>query len=210
MRAVRDAGHEVGVHTYDHVRWQDGVSRQDAAWTRQEMERARASFRQVFGFDPTIHGAAGWQMNAHAFRLTAELGFDISSDTRGVCPFLPVQDGQPIGCPQLPTTLPTLDEMVGVDGVTEQNVARHLLERTHTVPRQGHVFTLHAELEGLRWAPILETLLIGWRAQNYTLVPLGEYFRWLPNRDLPKHLVHARDIPGRSGTVMVQGPRIGD
>src|SRR6516164_3464374 len=26
MRSVRDAGFEVGVHCYDHVRWQDGVA----------------------------------------------------------------------------------------------------------------------------------------------------------------------------------------
>src|SRR5258705_5011635 len=25
MRSVRDAGHEVGIHTYDHVEWQDPV-----------------------------------------------------------------------------------------------------------------------------------------------------------------------------------------
>src|SRR3990167_10026254 len=26
MRAVRDAGHEVGIHCYDHIRWQDGLA----------------------------------------------------------------------------------------------------------------------------------------------------------------------------------------
>ena len=26
MRSVRDAGHEVGIHCYDHVRWQDGLA----------------------------------------------------------------------------------------------------------------------------------------------------------------------------------------
>ncbi|MGB6450847.1 MAG: hypothetical protein WBE92_08855, partial [Steroidobacteraceae bacterium] len=31
MRAVRDAGFEVGVHCHDHVRWQDGVRRAGAA-----------------------------------------------------------------------------------------------------------------------------------------------------------------------------------
>ena len=36
MRQARDAGHEVGIHTYDHVKWQDGVAHQSAEWTRPE------------------------------------------------------------------------------------------------------------------------------------------------------------------------------
>ena len=27
MRGVRDAGFEIGIHCWDHVRWQDGVAR---------------------------------------------------------------------------------------------------------------------------------------------------------------------------------------
>ena len=45
MRRVRDAGFEVGLHTYDHVRWQDTVAGADAAWTRTEMERGIARLR---------------------------------------------------------------------------------------------------------------------------------------------------------------------
>src|ERR1700686_4899548 len=33
MRAVRDQGFEVGIHTWDHIRWQDGIGAADAAWT---------------------------------------------------------------------------------------------------------------------------------------------------------------------------------
>src|SRR5512142_3003568 len=40
MRAVRDAGHETGIHCYDHVRWQDGIAHADFDWTRREMIRA--------------------------------------------------------------------------------------------------------------------------------------------------------------------------
>ena len=36
------------------------------------------------------HGAAGWQMNVHAWRRTQRLGFDYCSDSRGTHPFLPV------------------------------------------------------------------------------------------------------------------------
>jgi hypothetical protein len=75
-----------------------------------------------------------------------------------------------VACPQFPTTLPTLDEMVGLEGVTEANVAERLLEKTAD-PRD-HVFTLHAELEGMKLLPAFERLLEGWKAQGYNLVPL--------------------------------------
>src|SRR5580693_9558439 len=39
MRSVYDDGFEVGLHTYDHVRWQDYVATATPAWTRVEFER---------------------------------------------------------------------------------------------------------------------------------------------------------------------------
>ena len=112
MRQTRDAGFEVGVHTWDHIRWQDGVAEADAQWTKQEMERACERFEEIFGEPPRVHGAAGWQMNRHAYRLTQTLGFDYCSDTRGEHPFVPLYEAELIACPQLPTTLPTLDELL--------------------------------------------------------------------------------------------------
>ena len=52
---------------------------------------------------------------------------------------------------QLPTTLPTLDELIGVDGADEGNVARGAARAQRR--RHDHVFTLHAELEGGTLAP---------------------------------------------------------
>jgi undecaprenyl phosphate-alpha-L-ara4FN deformylase len=51
-------------------------------------------------------------MNRHALRLTQRLGFCYASDCRGKFPFIPVIDGEIVLCPQLPTTLPTLDELL--------------------------------------------------------------------------------------------------
>src|SRR6185369_5938181 len=82
LRRVRDAGFEVGIHTWDHVKWQDGVNGADAEWTEEQMALAVERFRSVFGDDPAVHGAAGWQMNVHAYRRTQALGFDYASDTR--------------------------------------------------------------------------------------------------------------------------------
>jgi peptidoglycan/xylan/chitin deacetylase (PgdA/CDA1 family) len=211
MRAVRDAGFEVGIHTWDHTRWQDGVAAADAEWTRREMTRACERFTDVFKAEPRTHGAAGWQMNVHALRLTQRLGFEYCSDGRGTHPHLPVWNAELIRCPQFPTTLPTLDELIGRDGIAQDNVAAHLLERTREPSARGHVYTLHAELEGQRLAPAFEQLLLGWKAQGWQLVAMRTLYESVQAMALPRCEVRAGEVPGRSGTLLVQGPEfLGD
>ncbi|MBN9422315.1 MAG: 4-deoxy-4-formamido-L-arabinose-phosphoundecaprenol deformylase [Candidatus Accumulibacter sp. 66-26] len=205
LRAVRDAGFEVGIHCWDHVRWQDGVALAENAWVEVEMTRASKRFEEIFGERPRTHGAAGWQMNRHALRLTQRLGFTYSSDGRGSHPFIPVIDGEIVACPQLPTTLPTLDELIGVDDITVDNVAERLLQLT-AASEQDQVFTMHAELEGMKLAGVLDQLLAGWRAQGYELVATRDLYAALDLKKLPRHEVRFEEIPGRSGTLMVQGP----
>src|SRR5271167_4940162 len=151
MRSVRDAGFEVGLHTYDHVRWQDHVAKASAAWTRVEFERGMSAFERVFGSYPQSHAAAGWQINVHALELEREYGLAFASDTRGRTPFWPLLPQGVSSCPQLPTTLPTFDELLGRDGIDESNIADTVFQ----LSQQGagtpandplHVFTLHAEL----------------------------------------------------------------
>jgi len=206
LRRVRDDGFEVGIHTWDHVRWQDGVADAGAAWTEREMRRAFERFGEIFGEPARTHGAAGWQMNRHAWRLTQRLGFDYCSDTRGTHPFVPILNGEIIACPQLPTTLPTLDELIGTDGITADNVAEHVLGLTAAPPPSGHVYTLHAELEGMKLMPAFERLLDGWVGQGYQLLSLRDYFDGLETKSLPRHTVSPGEIAGRSGTLALQGP----
>jgi len=197
MRAVKAAGFEVGVHCWDHARWQDNVTSKDADWTEREMQRAFDRFKEVFGSDCSVHGAAGWQLNRHA-AWYEERHCSYASDTRGREPFRPLWDGVAIGCPQLPTTLPTLDELVGV----ENNVAGRILELTKE--KKNHVFTAHAELEGGDWHGILDALLSGWRDQGYELVSLKSLYESLDVASLPRSEVVLGEVPGRSGTLAIQ------
>jgi len=216
LRRVRDEGFEVGIHTWDHVKWQDGVASADEAWTHWQMALARQRFLEVFGEEPAVHGAAGWQMNIHAYRRTQSLGFRYASDTRGTHPFMPVIRAEIVACPQFPTTLPTLDELIGLDGVTEANVAEALLARTAVGDRSqldagcalspNHVYTLHAELEGMKLASIFEKLLEGWKSQGYALVAMRELVAGIEAAKLPLHSVTQSPVPGRSGTLAAQGP----
>jgi peptidoglycan/xylan/chitin deacetylase (PgdA/CDA1 family) len=204
MRNVRDAGFETGIHCYDHIRWQDHVAGKEAKWTQREMQRAVDRYTEIFGEAPKSHAAAGWQTNRYALRQTQRLGFDYSSDTRGTRPFIPTWDAEIIACPQLPTTLPTLDELIGRDGITIENVAQHLLDITRAPSETGHVYTLHAELEGQKWMPIFEQLLQGWHKQGYELVSMRQYLQGFKVADLPRFEVKPGTVEGRSGTLAVQ------
>jgi undecaprenyl phosphate-alpha-L-ara4FN deformylase len=144
-------------------------------------------------------------MNPHALRLTQRLGFSYSSDCRGRHPFIPVWNAEIVNCPQLPTTLPTLDELIGVDGIDEHNVHERLLALTREAPANGHVFTLHAELEGMKLLPVFEKLLLGWQAQGYKLTTLRDLAASLDPYYLPRHEILWGGVPGRSGELLVQG-----
>ncbi|MGA8865212.1 MAG: polysaccharide deacetylase family protein [Gallionella sp.] len=205
MRMVKVAGFEVGIHCYDHIRWQDHVASKDAEWTRRELQLAVDRYAEIFGEPPHAHAAAGWQMNRHALRMMQQLGFQYSSDTRGTHPFIPTWRTEIIACPQLPTTLPTLDELMNRDGITPDNVAQHILKLTENVPTTGQVYTLHAELEGGKWLPIFEQLLQGWEAQGYELVSMQQYLKALDVTSLPHHEVVMREVEGRVGTLAAQG-----
>ncbi len=207
MRSVRDAGFETGIHCYDHIRWQDSVAGKDAEWTRNELQRAADRYTEIFGEAPQAHAAAGWQTNLHALRLTQRMGFEYSSDARGTHPFIPTLQAEIIACPQLPTTLPTLDELLNRDGIVRENVAQRILQLTETPLPTGHVFTLHAELEGGKLLPVFERLLEGWKAQSYELVSLRQYLQGLDAKALPRHEVVMREVDGRVGTLASQGER---
>jgi len=219
MRRTRDEGYEVGIHCWDHVRWQDGVANANASWTLDEMTRAQNRFCDIFKTPAKTHGAAGWQMNTHALRLTQSMGFDYCSDGRAIgvtgVPHYPVVNGEIISCPQLPTTLPTLDELIGLNGVNEHNVHQTLLavsakNAANSPPVKGfekapQVFTLHAELEGLAFLPVTEKLIQAWQADGYTLVSTDTIAAMLDRTTLPYFVATNAEIVGRSGTLLTQG-----
>jgi peptidoglycan/xylan/chitin deacetylase (PgdA/CDA1 family) len=210
MRGVRDGGFEVGLHTYDHVRWQDYVAGASAAWTRSEFERGMHAFERVFGSYPQSHAAAGWQINAHALELEREYKLRYASDTRGRTPFRPLVGGSRSSCPQLPTTLPTFDELLGRDGIEESSLAEVVFqlsnEHAAATPNRLQVFTLHAELEGMLLLNSFESLLRKWQAAGATLTSMAGIHERAILAPLPDQTVVMGEVPGRSGLLAIQPP----
>lgn len=208
LRETAKRGHEVGIHVHDHVEWQDRVAHADEAWTRREFLRACEVFEDVFHLAPRTHGAAGWQTNLHLLRLEREFGFTHASDVRGSTPFVPAIGDEAIAGPavaQWPTTLPTLDELVGHAQLGTRDPVDFLLDATASTAQQNHVYTLHAELEGAAYVDAFTRLLRGWQEQGRTFVTLAECAAQTPRATLPLATIVEGEVPGRSGTLSVQG-----
>ncbi|GAC1452854.1 MAG: polysaccharide deacetylase family protein [Steroidobacteraceae bacterium] len=204
MRGIARRGFEVGVHTWDHVRWQDGVGRASEPWTRRELTLARDQFAEVFGHAPQVHGAAGWQMNRYVPALQQELGFRYASDTRGSGPFLPALADGPGTVPQMPTTLPTFDELIGRPDLNNADPVDHLLSITDGRRGRDELFTLHAELEGGAYLAAFERLLRAWRQRAASLTDLRSYAARLTPQTLPRCRIVSGTVAGRSGELAVQ------
>ena len=176
--------------------------------TMAEFERGMQAFQQVFGFAPKTHAAAGWQINAYGLELEREYALDFASDTRGRTPFWPLLEGGGSSCLQLPTTLPTFDELLGRDGIDETNLAQAVYERSLAQAGGGHpqVFTLHAELEGLLLLGAFDALLQKWRAAGAQISCMGDLHAHVMAQTLPRQSVIMGQVAGRSGLLALQAP----
>jgi peptidoglycan/xylan/chitin deacetylase (PgdA/CDA1 family) len=204
MRSVQLEGHEAGILALDPVRWLKRIGRADEAWTADAMRHAHERYEDIFGVPALTRGAPGWRMNRHAFRYTQRLGYRHCSDTRGDGPFIPVVNGEIAACPQLPTTLPALDELLA-GGLDPDQAVRRLNELARGAPASGHVYTLRSEVEGTVFAPVLRSLLAAWRALGFALVPLREYGADLDLAHLPRRVVVEQPVAGLRGAVACAG-----
>ena len=205
MRLARDAGFEVGIHTWNRARWERNALTADNRWIESEMAKACAKFEELLSEAPKAHAAAGWRMNRHALRLTQRLGFSYASDCRGSHPFIPVIDGELVACPQLPTTLPTLDELLVLEPRYSPEQAVDRIAQLTKAIAGDHVFTLRAELEGMKFVDAFERLLGAWKSNDHLLVPLRDIRATLDPGALPRHTVGLENTPGRNGARLTQG-----
>jgi peptidoglycan/xylan/chitin deacetylase (PgdA/CDA1 family) len=206
LRSVRDAGFETGIHCLNHYRWQDHVHTMGAAAVRAEFEAACAEFHRIFGTPAVTAGAPGWQANADSRDAYERAGLLYASDTRGREPFFARIGGRTFTTLEIPSTLPTLDELMGRPEYPDDRLVPHLLSLLR--PDVLNVYTLHAEIEGMGRRTIFLQLLAELARAGVEVVSLEETARdLLAVRDtIPVCELRQAGIDGRSGLVAVQGP----
>lgn len=195
VRRIRDAGHEVVPHGWDHRRWQDRLPRYPGGKLRDEFRRMLDAATGILGAAPRGFGAPAWLVSPELLALEEEAGFAWAADTRGRQPFLPELDGRAYGVPQLPVTLPTLDESLGTRD--PEVFVDEVLSRMRGQPDYC-CFAAHAETEGLAFRKPFERLL---RSLERPTAPLGE----TPRDGLPRRPIVLQRVEGRPYDVCGEG-----
>jgi peptidoglycan/xylan/chitin deacetylase (PgdA/CDA1 family) len=200
---IVSAGHELAAHGFNHRRWQDRLERLDDAQIRAEVAAAVEVCRCVSGRSPKGFGAPGWQCTPGSLRAVEAAGFSYASDTRGQRPFFPRIGEETLRTLQLPTTFPTLDEVLGFQGMREEDFLRAI--RSGIGNPAGGVVTLHAEMEGRGHLSVAGDLLEALAAEGSACIPLAQMAESIltpeGRAEIPAAEIVHRSIRGRAGTV---------
>lgn len=201
MRQARDAGHEVGLHAWDHHGWQANAGRWSEAKLIEQIRQGVDTLSDILGEKVECSAAAGWRADARVIEAKQAFGFRYNSDCRGSRLFRPLlADGTP-GTPQIPVDLPTFDEIVGPI-VAARDFNAFILD--HFRPHQLNTYTIHAEVEGILMARDFRQLLADARQRNIDFKPLGDLLPEFFNT-LPVGRVERGSLDGREGWLGVQG-----
>jgi len=193
-------GHETGLLSDLRAPWR----RPDAASLAARLMAARAAFHDACGGEVRLHASIGEHALPERLRLVQRLGFSMSCDTRGQHPFVPVWNGEIIRCLQLPTTLPTIDEL-GRPEIASEPILARLLELTALPAPAGHLFSLSADRMDAKTRTLLESLLTGWREQGHEAVSVQALAAKLDIDKLPRHEVVLGTLPGSRDPAPMQG-----
>ncbi len=208
IQAVARAGHETGLHGWDHVGWQDGLDRWPAERIRREYGRAHEEYERLFGSSAQASAAPGWTVNVRSLEIEEERRLLYTSNSRGGSAFFPRANGRVFRTLEIPSTLPTLDETLAWPGMPgEEDQRRFFCE----APRATEVHTIHAEVEGRSKLSLFARILEGWMEGGITFVTLGELAREILDRreQVPVRRLVRTTLPGRGGTVATGWPEIG-
>jgi undecaprenyl phosphate-alpha-L-ara4FN deformylase len=200
MRATARAGHESGVHAWDHVSWHDHLDQWALEKIRDEYGKAHEEHRRIFGSPARASAAPGWTANARSLDVESRFSLLYTSNTRGGSPFFPSAGGRVFPTLEIPSTLPTLDETLAwPDLETDEDQ----LAFYRDAARGTQVHTIHVEVEGRSKLPLFCRILDAWIAAGVSFVPLEDLAR---DAEADKDRIPVRELArvrlsGRGGRV---------
>jgi peptidoglycan/xylan/chitin deacetylase (PgdA/CDA1 family) len=155
-------------------------------------------FEKLSGRKPLSCAAPGWQISSVSLEVQEEAGLEYCSDTRGRSPFLPVFEGRSYTPVQIPSTLPTMDEILGLPGIDDDSIGDVWLNGMNN---EWNVLTVHAEMEGLSKIGVFEKFIIKAKENGTVFYTLADYARDSAPGECN---IEIGTITGRAGTLASQ------
>lgn len=200
LRRTVAEGHELGIHGHDHVYWHDYILTLSQAEVGREIDRALGAFEEILGSAPLGFAAPGWQCGESSLAALERGPFRYHSSTRGSHPYRPRIGAVEGRLPEIPTTLPTVDELLG-EGIEEKRLLEIYVDSLGKSALD--VLTVHAEVEGGPYVDFFSRLLER-LSGRVRFRRLGDVAAEIERAPLPVCPVVQGTRPGRAGTVSCQ------
>lgn len=194
-------GHEIGLHAWDHQAWQAHIDTMTEEDIRLVLRKGFDMLTNITGTPPTCSAVPAWRCTDSVLLAKAEFPFVYNSDCRGNSIFRPVVDGKTLPQPQIPVSMPTYDEAIGMNGITPANYNEFMLSQVK--PDRLNVLTIHAEVEGIACATLFADFLKAANDRGILFVPLGELLR--ETGHIASGMIARTSFPGREGWISFQG-----
>ena len=202
IRSVSDAGHEVGLHAWDHHAWQAHIDTMGGDAIHRYLDRGVDLLTRILGLAPTCSAVPGWKCNDLVLKEKTRFFFDYNSDCRGESIFRPLVYGNELPQPQIPVTLPTYDELIGYNGISSSNYNDYMLSLIK--PGRLNVLTIHAEVEGIACVDMFDRFVKKAKSKGIYFVPLKTFLA--DASPVGRAVIVAKEIRGREGWVSCQAP----
>ena len=201
IRSTSDQGHEIGLHAWDHYAWQSSIEKMDSNEIYSALTQGMELLIKILDRPPICSAVPSWKANDSVLLEKSKFPFKYNSDCRGESIFMPVVKGQKQSQPQIPVTLPTYDEVIGKNGITNYNYNEFIF--SILAPEGLNVLTIHAEVEGIARKSMFSDFLEMAHAKGALFAPLSYFLEDLdPSLDLSA--IVNQEIPGREGWVSCQ------
>ncbi|MCL1126927.1 4-deoxy-4-formamido-L-arabinose-phosphoundecaprenol deformylase [Shewanella surugensis] len=201
IQRTHQAHHEIGLHAWDHHKWQIHTNHMSASELHAEINKGYQLLSTLTQSQIHCSAVPGWRCNEATLEQKQRFGFRYNSDCRGQSIFIPQKNM----APQIPVTLPTYDELIGQQGITHDNYNTEIIKLIK--PHQLNVYTIHAEVEGIICADLFEDLLLQAQQHNIEFVPLVDLLD-KPDTQWPIDTILNLETPGREGWLSQQGSAV--
>ncbi|RLG24542.1 hypothetical protein DRN76_03870 [Methanosarcinales archaeon] len=155
---VVDAGHELGLHGYDHFDWMNHFDSKTTGAMGALISRGCKLFEQAFGFYPKSFASPGFTVNSRFLSVLDDFGFSYSSDFIGEKAFYPEIEGEGEVCRtlQIPVSMRSIGELNDY-GLSDNQILEDVMYRLSR--HSFFVFYCHPSYEPVFKPALLEHVL---------------------------------------------------